>query len=98
VSVPREAEAIIAALSVRGLLGLVDTVCASRGVTRHEICGRARSYGVIAARHELWWLIRNHPERRYSSNEIGRLVGCDRSTVLRGIAAHQRRQGQARRT
>lgn len=94
-SPPRQAEAIIAALSVRGLLDLVDTVCTSRGVTRHELCGRARSHAVCVARQELWWLIRNHPERRYSTPEIARLVGRDPSTVLYGIAAHQRRQAHA---
>jgi chromosomal replication initiation ATPase DnaA len=92
VSPSHEADTIIAALSVRGLLDLVDAVCAAHGVTRHELCGRARSHGFSAARQELWWLIRHHPERRYSSQEIGRLVSRDRSTILSGIAAHQRRR------
>jgi chromosomal replication initiation ATPase DnaA len=85
-------DAIVAALSVRGLLGLVDAVCAHRGVTRQELCGRGRSQAVAAARHELWWLIRHHPERCYSCSEIGRLVHRDPTSILHGIAAHQRRQ------
>lgn len=85
-------DAILAALSVRGLLDLVDAVCARRGVTRQELCGRARSQAVAMARHELWWLIRYHPERCYSCSEIGRLVRRDPSSILHGIAAHQRRQ------
>lgn len=84
-------DAIVAALSVRGLLDLVDTVCRARGVTRRELCGQARTRAVAAARQELWWLIRNHPERRYSFPEIARLVGRDRTTVAYGIAAHRRR-------
>lgn len=94
-SPPRHAAAVIAALSVRGLLDIVDSICASRGVTREELCGRTRSHAVCSARQELWWLIRNHPERRYSSQEIARIVGRDRSTVLYGIAAHQRRHTTA---
>ena len=88
----REPEAILAALSVRGLLNLVDTVCATRGVTRLELCWRDRTQAVATARQELWWLIRHHPERRYSLPEIARIVGRDRTTVLHGINAHRRRQ------
>lgn len=88
---PADSAAVIAALSVRGLLDLVDAVCVSRGVTRSELCGRTRSHAVSAARQELWWLIRNHPERYYSSQEIACIVRRDRSTVLYGLAAHQRR-------
>ncbi len=88
--------AIVAALSVRGLLHLADRVCVLRGVTRDELCGRARTRAVAAARQELWWLIRNHPERSYSFPEIARIVGRDHTTVLHGIAAHQRRHQAAR--
>jgi chromosomal replication initiation ATPase DnaA len=91
VSPSSEAETIVAALSVRGLLDLVDSVCRSRGVTREELCGRGRSRAVAAARQELWWLIRNHPERRYSFLEIARIVHRDHSTIFHGIAAHLRR-------
>lgn len=88
----RGPEAIIAALSIRGLLDLADSVCAMRGVTRHELCGRDRTQAAASARQELWWLIRHHPERRYSLPEIARIVGRDPSTVLYGIQAHRRRQ------
>jgi chromosomal replication initiation ATPase DnaA len=85
-------DAILVALSARGLLELVDAVCARRGVTPEELCGRGRSHAVVTARHELWWLIRHHPERCYSCSEIGRLVHRDHASILHGIAAHQRRQ------
>jgi chromosomal replication initiation ATPase DnaA len=88
-------DTILAALSVRGLLELVDAVCARRGVTRQELCGRGRSRAVAGARHELWWLIRHHPQRRYSCSEIGRLVHRDPTSILHGVAAHQRRQPTA---
>ena len=88
-------DAIIAALSLRGLLDLADTVCATRGVTRHELCGRDRTQAAASARQELWWLIRHHPERRYSLSEIARIVRRDPSTVLYGIQAHRRRQARA---
>ena len=81
---------VIHQLSLRGLLELADSVCARRGVTRHELCGRGRTRAVAAARRELWWLIRHHPERRYSYAEIARIVGCDHATIVHGVAAHQR--------
>lgn len=86
--------AVVAALSIRGLLSLADTVCARRGVTRDELCGYNRTAAVAAARHELWWMIRNHPERRYSFSEIGRIVHRDHASIRHGVAAHVRRAGQ----
>lgn len=85
-------DAIIAALSMRGLLELVDAVCGRRGVTRDELCGRCRTSAVIQARQELWWQLRQHPDHHYSLSEIGRLFGRDHSTVLYGIHAYRRRQ------
>ncbi len=84
-------DAVVAALSVRGLLDLADAVCVHRGVTRDEICGSQRTKAATAARHELWWLIRHHPERAYSYAEIARIVRRDHTSVRYGIAAHQRR-------
>jgi chromosomal replication initiation ATPase DnaA len=85
-------ETIISALAMRGLLELVDAVCAHRGVTRDELCGRSRTRAVAAARHELWWLMRHHPDRCYSYSEIARIVGRDHATVLHGVAIHTRSQ------
>lgn len=82
---------VIHQLSLRGLLDLADAVCARRGVTRHELCCRGRTRAVAAARHELWWLIRHHPDRRYSYSEIARIVGYDHATIVHGVAAYQRR-------
>lgn len=82
---------IIAALATRGLLDIVDDVCGRRGVTRVELCGHGRSRAVVRARHELWWRIREHPERSYSLPEIARWFGRDHTTVLSGINAHRRR-------
>jgi chromosomal replication initiation ATPase DnaA len=87
----RDPDAIVAALSVRGLLDLVDAVCAARGVTRRELCGTIKTRAVAAARQELWWLIRNHPERCYSVLEIARIVRRHHTTVAHGIAAHRQR-------
>jgi chromosomal replication initiation ATPase DnaA len=83
--------AVLAQLKTRGLLDLLDDVCARRGVTPAELCGRGRSGAVASARHELWCLIREHPERCYSYPEIARMVGRDASSVVHGVAAHRRR-------
>jgi chromosomal replication initiation ATPase DnaA len=79
---------VLAALSCRGLLDLLDAVCDRRGVTREDLCGRSRTRAVAAARRELWWLMRHHPDRCYSYSEIARLVSRNHATVFQGIAAH----------
>lgn len=84
-------DAILAALSDRGLSDLVYSVCARCGVTPQELCGRQRTQAVAAARHELWWLIRYHPNRHYSWSEIARLVQRNHATILQGVTAHLRR-------
>lgn len=86
-----EAAVVLAALEVRNLTCLVDEVCRRRGVVREELCGRARSSSVARARQELWWLIRNQPDRHYSLPEIASLFRRDHTTVRHGIQAHQRR-------
>ena len=45
----------------------------------------------MAARHEVWWRIRHHPDRRYSLQEIALLFGNNHATVWAGLQAHQRR-------
>lgn len=87
---------VVANLRVRGLLELLNDVCTHRGITRHELCGRARTRAVSRARHELWCLIFEHPERSYSLSEIARLFDRDHSTVLDGIQTHRRRMADAR--
>lgn len=78
-------------LRVRDLLDLVDDVCHRRGVTRTEVCGRARSQAISHARQEIWWRIRHHPEREYSYPEIARLFARDHTTIMAGVSAHARR-------
>ena len=85
------AAAVLAALEVRNLTRLVDEVCRRRGVVREELCSRARSSSVSRARQELWWLIRNQPDRHYSLLEIASLFRRDHTTVRHGIRAHQQR-------
>ena len=83
-------EALIDGLRRRGLFAIVETVCERRGVTPDELCGRARSQSVARARHELWWTIRALPDRHYSCPELGRIFGRNPTTILHGVAAHQR--------
>jgi chromosomal replication initiation ATPase DnaA len=78
-------------LRARDLLPLVDEVCKRKGITLDEVCGRARSQAISHARQEVWWRIRNHPEREYSYPEIARLFARDHTTIMAGIGAHERR-------
>ena len=83
--------AVLAALEMRNLTPLVDEVCRRRGVVREQLCGRARTTSVSHARQELWWLIRNQPDRHYSLLEIASLFRRDHTTVLHGIRAYRQR-------
>jgi chromosomal replication initiation ATPase DnaA len=75
----------------------VQQVCSRRGVTALEICSRRRTRAVAAARHELWCLIREHPERCYSYPEIATIFGCDHTAIMHGIGAHRARAAAASR-
>jgi chromosomal replication initiation ATPase DnaA len=86
----KAAAAVVQDLQARNLLELVQQVGARRGVCLTELCGRTRTRNVVAARHEVWWRIRNHPERCYSLHEIAHLFGNDHATVWAGLRAHQR--------
>lgn len=90
---PRSTPAVgtYAALRAHNLLPLLDDICEQRGVLANEVCGRSRTLGVCRARQELWWRIRNHPERHYSYLEIARLFQRDHTTVRHGVEAHSRR-------
>jgi chromosomal replication initiation ATPase DnaA len=89
------ADAVVRVLATRGLVALLDYVCGCRGVTREELCGRARNQSVSRARQELWWRIRNLPDRDYSYSEIARMFGRNPSTVLHGAIVHERRARDA---
>lgn len=84
--------AVVDDLESRNLLELVAQVGALRGVCLMELCGRSRTQNTVAARHEVWWCIRHHPERRYSLQEIAHLLGRNHATVWAGLQAHRRRQ------
>ncbi len=80
---------IVGLLEERGLLGIVDTVCQSRSLSRDEVCGRGRTRHLAIARQEVWWHIRQH-SNGYSYFEIGRFFGRHHSTIVHGIRSYQR--------
>jgi hypothetical protein len=82
---------VIADLNARDLLPVVREVCRMHGVTLEEVCGRLRSQSVNRARHELWWRVRNHPERHYSFSDLARIFDRHPSSIQEGIAVHAHR-------
>jgi chromosomal replication initiation ATPase DnaA len=84
--------AVLDDLQARDLLVVVLDVCRCRGVRVEDVCARKRFQSVSRARQEIWWRLRNHAERHYSLSEIARLFGRDPTTVLAGVAAHDRRR------
>lgn len=80
---------VVDALTRRDLLALLDEICLARRVTREEVCGRGRTKNVALARQELWARLRRHPGMSYE--EIGRLFDRNRTTIMAGIRAYERR-------
>lgn len=85
------AQAVLARLRAHNLIALIHDVCDRRGVRLLDLCGRQRGQNLDRARQELWWEIRNHPDRCYSYAEIARLFRRHHTTVLHGVLSHQRR-------
>ncbi len=81
---------VLAALTERDLVEVLDQVCRIHHVTRAEICGRSRSRTVSFARHDLWWRLRNHATLSFSYIELGRLFDRNHTTVLHGVRAWER--------
>lgn len=84
--------AVLDDLRAHSLFELVDAVRRRRGVALADLCGRSRTQNVAAARQEVFWRIRHHPERCYSLAEIGRLFGRDHSTVHAALSAYRRQR------
>ena len=72
-------ETLLAALTRRGLLELLDEASREHFVSRDEILGRSRCQSIVAGRRALCRALR---ERGLSYPEIGRLVGRDHTTVM----------------
>lgn len=87
----RSVDSVLETLRVRDLLDLVAHVAARRGVPLDQLCGLDRTQSVSRARQETWWLLRHHPDRSYSFEEIARIFGRHHTTVMAGVAAHARR-------
>lgn len=85
---------VVQDLQACSLLELVEQISRLRGVRLTELCGPTRTHNVVAARHEVWWCIRNHPDRYYSLQEIARLFGNNHATVWAGLHAYERRHPQ----
>lgn len=70
---------------------IVDRVSRRYAVTVTEIRGKRKHKGIVAARHEAFWLIR-HMLHHLSYPQIGKYFGGrDHSTVMHGVKKHQER-------
>ena len=62
---------------------IIDNICARHGLKLREVISDYQATPLVAARHELWWTIR---QRGVSFPEISRrLGGFDHSTVMYGV-------------
>lgn len=68
---------------------VIDEVCRDHDVTAADVRGRGRTKRVAAARHEIWARLL---ALGWSSVEVGRVWGCDHSSVLAGAKNVARRR------
>lgn len=70
-----------------GLRGMAEKIADDHNV-EFEVAyiTKRRFKNHTAARHHLWWYMRQ--ELRLSYPEIGRIFGCDHTTILAGIRKH----------
>jgi chromosomal replication initiation ATPase DnaA len=68
---------------------IISEVAKRHGVTPIAIISDRRNTKLVAARHEAMWRARN--ETTYSLPRIGRAFRRDHTTVLHGVAKHEKR-------
>lgn len=88
----RAVEAALERLRVRGLHDEVAAACLRHGVTIEEVLDVGRMSSAVAARHECWRMLRDHPERHFSWPDLGWLFNRDHTTVMAGVKAARRRR------
>ncbi len=93
--VTRTPEEIAHLLSVVDLLEVAEDICRNYGVRLGDVVQRDRHKSIVAARFAIWYAMRHHPDRCYSWHDIARLWGCDHTSVIHGVAMHQKRTGGA---
>jgi chromosomal replication initiation ATPase DnaA len=72
---------------------IAHQVAKAHAVTLADLRGPSRKRSVAWPRHELMW--RLNKQRGLGVTKIGRLLGeRDHSTVVKGIAAHERRTAE----
>jgi len=89
-----DVRSVLERLQTHGLLPLVEHVCQLRGVTTLQVCSRARTQNLARTRHEIWWRMRQLPDRHYSYAEIGLLFGRNHSTIKCAVDAFQQRSAR----
>lgn len=81
---------LVQELAQRGLTPLLEEVCRRHHVTQKEISSRTRTRMISLARQELWWMLRHHPDVRFSYVELGKIFSRNHSTILQGVRAWEK--------
>jgi len=94
-STPEQDAACVEALQTSGLYDYVLDVCRPFHVTVLDLVGPRKYQSVAHARQAVYVALAEYPHVRFSSGEIGRMLGGrDHSTVLDGMKAHRQRVGE----
>lgn len=67
------------------LLELFTEVAERRGLLLSELCGRDRSQGITAGRHECWWHLRG---LEWSNGDIAKLWAVHTTTVRKALEGY----------
>lgn len=79
----------IHAFSLAGLADVLDEVCRKHRLIPAQVLSRRRFAPFVRARHELGW--RLVVERGLSTTQAGRLLDRDHSSIVQGMATHEKR-------
>lgn len=83
---------VLLELEARDMIPEVTAVARRHQVTLAEMWGPSRAEAYAAARHELWWGLR---EAGWSYPRIALLAGKDHTTIMHGVWRHEERMAQA---
>lgn len=78
--------AVIDRLRAASMLEAVQEICDDVGEDIEEVLGRSRASNVVAARQQVYLMIRQWPGRNYSYPEIARLLGRrEHTAIMHGV-------------
>lgn len=92
-SIDRSSETVVVRLKEEGLYDLVVEIARQHRVAVGRVLGKERTARVVAARHAVWYTLRQHGDVYYSYPELGRIFGVDHTSIMHAVRLFATRLG-----